>query len=249
MFIFPKIHLKGMKPEKKGKPAKKNGGWTTSWAKIFLIMGCILFVGVFVMSYFMPVITDLIAPVKAEAGDTAVVDITLKDALGRPVFTTNERIYTQAGEKNQTVWLAQYLTVTVNRTTNNPVETVPATLSGKETDYFAFLGPEMNQITNSLVGMKETSPKQIQFVQNPQFQTVTNREGFESIGGNFSSVKENQQMIFGLTIPSVNGDDINSTPQYALRTVTLKNKTNESVTIDYGYTTAEITILRLTKSS
>ena len=95
MFIFPKIHLKGMKPDKKGKPAKKNGGWTTSWAKIFLIMGCILFVGVFVMSYFMPVITDLIAPVKAQAGDTAVVDITLKDELGRPVFTTNERIYTR----------------------------------------------------------------------------------------------------------------------------------------------------------
>ncbi len=68
MFIFPKIHLKGMKPDKKGKPAKKNGDWTTSWAKIFLIMGCILFVGVFVMSYFMPVITELIAPVKAQPG-------------------------------------------------------------------------------------------------------------------------------------------------------------------------------------
>jgi hypothetical protein len=248
MFIFPKIHLKGMKPDKKGKPVKKNGDWTTSWAKIFLIMGCILFVGVFVMSYFMPVITDLIAPVKAQPGDTAVVDITLKDAQGRPVFTTNEGIYTQAVGKNQTVWLARYLTFTVNRTTSNLVEPVPATLSGQETQYFAFLGPETNQITENLVGMKQKSTKQIQFDQNLMFQNVTTREGFESIGGNFSAVHENQQMIFGLTIPSVSGDE-NSTPQYALRTVTLKNKTNETVTIDYGYKTADITILQLTKSS
>jgi hypothetical protein len=247
MFIFPKIHLKGMKPEKKGKPAKKNGGWTTSWAKIFLVMGCILFVGVMIIT---SMGTNWLVTMKpAQPGDTAVVDITLKDELGRPVFTTNERIYTQAVEKNQTVWLAQYLTVTVNRTTNNPVETVPATLSGKETEYFAFLGPEMNQITSNLVGVKEKSTKQIQFVRDPQFQTVTDREGFESIGGNFSTVVDNQQMIFGLTIPSINGDDINSTPQYALRTVLLKNKTNETVTIDYGYRTADITILKLTRSS
>jgi hypothetical protein len=246
MFIFLKIHLKGMKPDKKGKTAKKNGSWTTSWAKIFLVMGCILFVGVMIIT---SLGTNWLVTMKpAQSGDTTVVDITLKDALGRPVFTTNEGIYTQAVGKNQTVWLAKYLTVTVNRTTNNLVEPVPATLSGQETQYFAFLGPEMNQITANLVGMKEKSTKQITFVKNPQFQNVTTREGFESIGGNFSSVEENQQMIFGLTIPSVNGDE-NSTPQYALRTVTLKNKTNESVTIDYGYTTADITILKLTRTS
>lgn len=235
-----------MKPEKKGKPAKKNGGWTTSWAKLFLVMGCILFVGVMIIT---SMGTNWLVTMKpAQSGDTVIVDITLKDALGRPVFTTNERIYTQAVGKNQTVWLAQYLTFTVNRTTNNLVEPVPATLSGQETQYFALLGPETNQITENLVGMKEKSTKQIQFDQNLMFQNVTSREGFESIGGDFSSVKENQQMIFGLTIPSMTGDE-NSTPQYALRTVTLKNKTNESVTIDYGYKTADITILKLTRSS
>ena len=238
-----------MKPDKKGKPAKKNGGWTTSWAKIFLIMGCILFVGVFVMSYFMPVITDLIAPVKAQSGDTVVVDITLKDELGRPVFTTKENIYTQAVGKNQTVWLASPLTLTVNRTTNNLFEPVPATLSGQETQYFAFLGPEMNQIANNLVGMKETITKQIQFDQNPQFQNVTNREDFESMGGNFQRVIENQQMIFGLTLPSMDDDDINNTTPYGYRTATLKDKTNSTVTIDYGYKTADITILRLSRSN
>jgi hypothetical protein len=235
-----------MKSDKKGKPAKKNGGWTKSWAKIFLVLGCILFVGVMIIT---SLGTNWLVTMKpAASGDTAVIDLTLKDELGRPVFTTNERIYNQAVEKNQTVWLAQYLTVTVNKTTNNLVEPVPATLSGKETQYFAFLGPEMNQITNNLVGVKEKSTKQIQFVQNPQFQNVTDREGFESMGGDFSAVEENQQMIFGLTIPSMSGDNINSTPEYALRTVILKNKTNETVTIDYGYKTADITILKLTRN-
>jgi hypothetical protein len=236
-----------MKPDKKGKPAQKNGGWTKSWAKIFLVLGCILFVGVMIIT---SLGTNWLVTMKpAQPGDTAIVDITIKDELGRPVFTTNERIYTQAVEKNQTVWLAQYLTLTVNRTTNNLVEPVPATLSGKETQYFAFLGPEMNQITSNLVGLKEKSTKQIQFAENPQFQNVTSKENFESIGGDFSAVKENQQMIFGLTIPSMSGDEINSTPEYALRTVVLKNKTNNSVTIDYGYRTADITILKLTRHS
>jgi hypothetical protein len=235
-----------MKPEKKGKPAKKNGGWTKSWAKIFLVCGCILFVGVMIIT---SLGTNWLVNLKsAQPGDTAVVDLTLKDELGRPVFTTNEGIYKQAVERNQTVWLASPLTLTVNRTTNTLVEPVPATLSGKETQYFAFLGPEMNQITKSLVGMKNKSTKQIQLDQNPQFQNVTYREDFESMGGNFLDVIDNQQMIFGLSIPSMSGDDINSTPQYAVRTAILKNKTNMSVTIDYGYKTADITILQLSRS-
>ena len=236
-----------MKSDKKGKPAKNNGGWTKSWAKIFLVLGCILFVGVMIIT---SLGTNWLVTMKpAETGDTAVVDITLKDAQGRPVFTTNERIYNQAVGKNQTIWLARPLTLTVNGTTINMFEPVPATLSGQDTQYFAFLGSEMNQITNNLVGMKDKSTKQIRFDESPQLQNVTYREDFESMGGNFSAVIDNQQMLFGLTIPSTSEDEINSTPNYGYRTAILKDKTNNTVTIDYGYKTADITILTLSRSN
>jgi len=236
-----------MKSDKKGKPAKNNGGWTKSWAKIFLVLGCILFVGVMIIT---SLGTNWLVTMKpAETGDTAVVDLTLKDELGRPVFTTNEGIYNQAVGKNQTVWLARPLTLTVNRTTINMFEPVPATLSGQDTQYFAFLGSEMNQITNNLVGMKDKSTKQIRFDESPQLQNVTYREDFENMGGNFSAVIDNQQMLFGLTIPSTSEDEINSTPYYGYRTAILKDKTNNTVTIDYGYKTADITILTLSRSN
>jgi hypothetical protein len=236
-----------MKSDKKGKPAAKKGGWTSSWAKIFLIMGCILFAGVMIIT---SLGTNWLVTMKpAKTGDTVVVDVTLKDELGRPVFTTNERIYNQAVEEKQIIWLANSLTLTVNGTTKNLVEPIPATISGQEMEYFAFLGPEMNQITNSLVGMKDKGTKHIQFIENPQFEQQAKVEDFEGMGGNFSTATDDQQMIFGFTTNPMIDAEGNTTPQYALRTVTLKNKTNDSVTIDYGYKTADITILRLSSSS
>jgi hypothetical protein len=236
-----------MKPDKKEKPAAKKSGWTQSWAKIFLVMGCILFVGVMIIT---SLGTSWLVTMKpAKTGDTAVVDITLKDELGRPVFTTNERIYTQAVKENQIIWLANPLTVTVNGTTINMVEPIQATLDGRETVYFAFLGPELNQITKNLIGMKEKGSKHIQFIENPQYRQPATEEDFAGMGGNFSTAMNNEQMIFGFTTsPLINTED-NSSAQYALRTVTLTNKTDQSVTIDYGYRTADITIIQLSSSN
>lgn len=185
----------------------------------------------------------------AQSGDTAVVDITLRDAFGRPVFTTNENVYSQAVERNQPIWKANYLTLAVNETTDTLVLPVPSSIAGLENEYFALLGPEMNQVTENLVGMKEKRTKQIKFVEIPQFQNVTNKEDFESMGGNFSGVIDNQQMVLGFTMPSMITDEDNSTPQYALRTVLLSNKTSDTITIDYGYKTADINLLQLTSST
>jgi hypothetical protein len=41
----------------------------------------------------------------------------------------------------------------------------------------------------------------------------------------------------------------NTTPQYAFRTVTLKDKTDANITVNYGYSGADVTILQLTRSS
>lgn len=235
-----------MKSDKKGKPASKKGGWTSSWAKILLVMVCILFAGVMIIT---SLGTNWLVTMKpAKTGDTVVVDVTLKDELGRPVFTTNERIYNQAVGENQIVWLANSLTLTVNGTTDDLVEPIPATISGQEMEYFAFLGPEMNQITKSLVGMKDKGTKHIEFIENPQFEQQAKVEDFEGMGGNFSTAMDDQQIIFGFTTSPMVDADGNTTPQYALRTVVLKNKTNDSITIDYGYNTADITILQLSSS-
>lgn len=238
-----------MKTDKKGKPSKNKSESTRSWTKILIILGCIVFAVAMIGSIVTPSTLESFFKKPAQSGDTAVVDITLRDALGRPVFTTNERIYSQAVERNQTIWKANYLTLTVNETTDTLVLPIPSSIGGLENEYYALLGPEMNQVAENLVGMKEKSTKQVKFVDIPQFRNMTYKDDFENMGGNFSGVIDNQQMVLGFTMPSMIADQDNSTPQYALRTVLLSNKTSDYVTIDYGYKTADINLLQLTSST
>jgi hypothetical protein len=142
-----------MKPDKKEKPAAKKSSWTQSWAKIFLVMACILFVGVMIIT---SLGTSWLVTMKpAKTGDTAVIDLTIRDEEGRPVLTTNQRIFNASFEKRELVWYTNPLTMTVNSTTTdmiNPVSVYRYDYGGAS---FGLFGTELNEITASLVGMKQ----------------------------------------------------------------------------------------------
>jgi hypothetical protein len=245
MFIFRHNDVIRMKSDRKGKNTKKSWGGF-SWAKAFLVMGCILFVGVMIIS---SLGSNWLASLKpTQSGDIAYADVTLKDELGRTVFTTNQRIYNATLEKGTVAWQASPMTIKVNNTTRNLIEPIPAYLPATGEVSFAFLGPEYNQIAAGLVGMKEGETKHISFIQNPSFQQELNQEQFAQMGGNFTMAQEGGLTIFGFTTsPMISAD--NTTPQYALRTVTLKNKTSTNITVNYGYSGADVTILKLSRSS
>ena len=234
-----------MKSDRKGKNTKKSG-WSSSWAKAFLIMGCILFVGVMIIT---SLGTNWLATMKsARSGDIAYADVTLKDELGRTVFTTNQRIYNATLEKGTVAWQASPMTITVNTTTRNLVEPINAYLPATGQVSFAFLGPEYNQIAAGLEGMKQGETKHITFTQNPSFQQEVDKEQFAQMGGNFTMAQDGDLTIFGFTTSPMISTD-NTTPQYALRTVTLKNKTGTNITVNYGYSGADVTILKLSSGS
>jgi hypothetical protein len=247
MFISRHCDVSGMKSDKKGKNNKKST-WVQSWGKAFLVMAGILFVGVMIITSMGT--SWLVAMNPARGGDIAYVDVTLKDELGRTVFTTNQRNYNATLEKGTAawVWFASPMVIPVNVTTTEMVKPVPAYLRVTGQDSFAFLGPEYNQIASGLVGMKEGETRRITFVPEPSFQREMTEQEFTQIGGNFTTTEEGDFSIFGFTTgPMINTS--NTTPQYALRTVTLKDKTDNNITVNYGYSGADITILRLTRSS
>jgi hypothetical protein len=232
-----------MKPDKKGKPAKKNGDWTTSWAKIFLVMVCILFVGVMIIT---SLGTNWLVTMKpAKTGDTAVIDLTIRDTEGRPVLTTNQKIFNTSYEKGEMVWYTNPLTVTVNATTNetiNPVTVFRYDYGGAS---FGLLGDEFNQITASLVGMKQGKSQKIVFPNSDQFQREMTPEQFAEMGGNFSTAVPGDQLLLAFTTtPTINLDK-NSTPEYAFRTSLITGKTSDTITVNYGYPSADITLVRL----
>jgi hypothetical protein len=232
-----------MKPDKKGKPAKKNDGWTKSWAKLFLVMACILFVGVMIIT---SLGTNWLVTMKpAETGDTVVIDLTLRDATGRPVLTTNERIFNASFQKGEIVWLTRPLTLAVNATTTEVITAVPAYRYDYGEASFGLLGDELNKISDSLEGMKQGETQKIVFPYSDQFQRDMDPEQFAQMGGNFSMAMQGDQLLLAFTTTPEINIDANSTPEYAVRTSLITGKNSENVTVSYGYPTADITIIRL----
>ncbi len=238
-----------MTPSKKGKNNKgsRSSGSDINWTKAAMLIGGIGFVVVMIVS---SLGTGWLTRMKpAGDGDIAYCDVTLKDSEGRAVFTTSEPIFNATLKQGTMAWLANPMVIAVNVTTGNLVEPVTAYLPGVGQDSFAFLGPEYNQIAEGLAGMKDRQSKHITFEQNTAFQREMTSEEFAGIGGNFTETRPGDQLIFGFTTAPMIGADDNTTPGYAFRTVTVTNKTGDTVTVVYGYSGADVTIRQLSRAS
>jgi hypothetical protein len=161
------------------------------------------------------------------------------------VLTTNQRIFNASFEKRELVWYTNPLTMTVNSTTTdmiNPVSVYRYDYGGAS---FGLFGTELNQISASLEGMKQGETQKIVLPHSEQFEREMNPEEFAQIGGNFSTAMTGDQLLLAFTTtPMINLED-NSTPQYAFRTSLITGKTSGNVTVNYGYPTADISIVRL----
>ncbi|HON81921.1 MAG TPA: hypothetical protein PLN56_06765 [Methanoregulaceae archaeon] len=237
-----------MTSRKKGKntSGSRKPGSGLNWTKAAMIIGGIAFVVIMIVSSLGS--HWLVGMKPAGDGDVAYCDVTLKDSEGRTVFTTSERIFNAALEQGSMVWLTNPMIIGVNVTTDNLVEPVTAYFPGADQASFAFLGPEYNQVAESLVGMKEGQSKRFAFEQNTAFQREMTSEEFAGIGGNFSEIQVGDQLIFGFTTaPMISAED-NTTPGYALRTVTVTSKTGDIINVIYGYSAADVTILKLSRA-
>jgi len=239
----------GMPSSKKGKntTGTRKSGSGFNWTKAAMVIGGIGFVMVMIVTSLGS--GWLVGMKPAQSGDVAYCDVTLKDDQGRTVFTTSERIFNATLERGNLAWLAAPMAIPVNITTENLIEPIPAYFPGGGQTSFAFLGPEYNDIAEGLIGMKDGESRRIPFEQNTGFQREMTEEEFAGIGGNFTEAKVGDQLIFGFTTPPMIGADDNTTPGYALRTVTVSNKTGNTVAVVYGYSAADVTILRLSRAS
>ncbi len=239
----------GMTSGKKGKttPGAKKSGKGMNWTKAAMIVLGVGFVMVMIVT---SLGTGWLVTMKpAQDGDVAYCDVTLKDDLGRTVFTTNQRIWNVTLEQGNLAWLANPMAVPVNISSGNLVEPIPAYLPGTGQSSFAFLGPEYNQIATGLIGMKEGETRRIRFEETTAFRREMTEEEFTGIRGNFTRAQVGDQLVFGFTTEPMIGAQDNTTPGYALRTVTVVNKTADTVTVVYGYSSADVTILRLSRVS
>lgn len=233
-----------MKSDKSGKNTKKTSPGL-NWTKVLVVIGCIAFAAIMIVTSLGS--SWLVAVKPAKDGDTAYVDITLKDNLGHPVFTTNQKVYNTTTGQGSVIMLARAMSIPINITSANLIDPVPAFLPGAGQVSFAFLGPEYNQIAQSLSGMKVGETKTIAFVKDASYTRPLTPEQFEQMGGNYSEAKTGDLLILGFTTTPMLAT--NNSTQYALRAVPIIDKSGGNVTVDYGYTTADITLLKLASNA
>jgi hypothetical protein len=239
----------GMPPSKKGKSTTgtRKSGSGFSWTKAAMVIGGIGFVVVMIVSSLGS--GWLVGMKPAQSGDVAVIGLTIRDDLGRAVFTTDERIYTASTEKGELIMVSGPIQLIANSSSSSMIEKIPAYNPNIGNGYFGLYNQEINKISTSLVGMKDGETKRIPFDSNPGFLQNVTEEQFNSAGGNFNSTNISDQLLLSLFDPGSVDTNDNTTPVIPVRIAKIKEKGENYLVIDNGYSSADITIKQLSHAS
>ena len=235
-----------MKAQKRDKAPKKD---TASWKKIVIVAACVIFVGMCIMS-FANLDNLFTGNAPATTGEVAVLDYTLKDELGRPLVTSNQRLFNDTLKAGGFAMLSAQLPVTVNVTSAKPVSYVPVYISGVGQMNYGILGPEMNAISQALAGMKPGERKNISLPANLSMSTSLLPDEFESVSGmNISGIKLGDQIPLRLTTQSPQDMTNNTTSlnDYFLRIAHVTQLDDTGVVLEYNLTSADITVSRMNR--
>lgn len=242
MFMYPGHDVLSMKSAKKGKTnTKKTGGM--DWKKAVLIFVGVGFAVTMVLSSLGP---DFMVGRKAiEPGETAIVEYTLRDAAGRAVITTSERVYTPAYQNGEMVWYTGPLSLVAGAATGEMITPVPVYRDDYGEADFGLFGQEQNQIAAGLIGMKERETKRLVLTGTDQYQQEITGETFNEMGGNFSVAAVGDQFPLAFMTSVVENEDGTQTVEYALRVAWITGKDHQNVSFSYGYPVAEISVAQV----
>jgi hypothetical protein len=233
-----------MKAEKKGKSTKKSS-W--NWTKIAMVVFGVAFV--FIMIFSSLGMGWLTSMKPAVAGDVAQVGYTIRDSQNRPVLTSDLRLYNATIEKGDIVMMTSVLNVPVDSGSDNKIVIIPAYIQGYSANA-GLLVYEWDVLAKDLLGMKTGEMKTITFPVLDGVEMQMTAEEFNQLfnqtGYDFNMFKQNDQILLPMVDqPNINLDDTETPDTYFLRVGYIREKTNDTITINYAYSTAEINLMRL----
>ncbi len=130
------------------------------WKKIVVVIACVFFAGVMIVSGTGYGWISAFAIVKP--GDVAVIDYTFYDAGGNPILTTDQTVYTQLASQGKPVLLSRQISLTSNQSLAHPLYPVAvySSSSGWATQ-FALFRTEYDAMSSGIVGMKVNEQKRV----------------------------------------------------------------------------------------
>jgi hypothetical protein len=233
-----------MKPKNKEKP-KTPTGWTAK--KIAVIAIGVLFVVLMIVSSLGMSWLNYFS--QAKGGETAVVDFTIRDDLGRAIVTTTPSVFNDTVRQGNVVFYSQPLQMQVNATTMKNITKIPVMYRDGTQLQFGLLRDEMNIITRNLSGMRAGEVKQISLVMPfDSLETVMSPEQFSTLVKNVTEARQDEQIVLALAEnPSISVDNVTPADQY-IRTFYVKDISPAGVQMKYGYATADIQVRSMKNS-
>jgi|WetSurMetagenome_2_1015567.scaffolds.fasta_scaffold02223_8 hypothetical protein len=210
--------------------------------QVFIVGVCVLFVVLMVLSGMSSHWLTIFTVVKP--GDTVVVDYTMNDINGNPLLTSNQQTYEKATAKGRDIIFSKPLSVITGQNLTKSIYPVSIyTTSGGWTKEYALFSVEYNAINQQLAGMKTGDQKRIA-VPNASMSQEWSADQLLRNGVDIRDMKVGDVLAMGV---SDKPEEMakNTTAITYTRVGQITSKTNQSVVVDFGYPSVDISIVSI----
>jgi hypothetical protein len=225
---------------------KKPKQQTKPWIKALVVIACVLFVVLMVVSAMGSGWLSFFNVIKP--GDTVTIGFTIRDGNGAPLVTTDQKLYQQVTGSGSGIFFAKQMVVVANQSATKavfPIQVYSPSSGWSKT--FALFGGEYEQITRNIVGMRQNEEKAISIPFRDSMTETWSGALLKSNGVNITDVHMGDQVTMGVSdTPELEKNATASS--YSLRIGTVTKKSADGVSIDFGYPSIDVTIVSITKS-
>ncbi|MCJ7795004.1 MAG: hypothetical protein MUP10_04120 [Methanoregulaceae archaeon] len=99
---------------------KKQKQQTKNWVKALVIIACVLFAGLMVVSAMGTGWLSFFTVIRP--GDTVTIDYTIRDGNGNPLVTTDQQVYRSVAGSGSGIFLSKQLVVQANQEPTDRVD-------------------------------------------------------------------------------------------------------------------------------
>ena len=222
---------------------KKTEARVKTWYKVVTIIACV-FVAVLMILSGMG--HNWITALRAvQPGDSVTVQVTINDAGGNPLVTTDQQLYEKLISQNKGLFYANSMVIVANKTSPDTLVPVPVYSTGNGwADTFALFGNEYDAISQALVGMKVNDEKTIQLPSAGGMIETWTTDQLTKQGVNLTDVHVGDQL--SMAVSGKQQLEKNATQaSYSVRIGEITTKSADGITINFGYPTIHIKVLNV----
>jgi len=224
---------------------KKNEAWVKTVSKIFIVLACLLFVGLMILSGMGNQWITLFNSVKS--GDTVVLDLTVYDAAGKPIITSDQTVYNQAVAKGEDIFATKQLTVISNKSMDKSIFGVPGSAStGTGVQQLAIFSSEYNAISSGIVGMKVNEQKRIAIPSDTMMKNDLSVEQLALSKINLTDISIGDSFFMGVSDTTEKVTNTTKATTF-LRIADVVSKSPDGIVIDLNYPTIEVRVVSINK--